>query len=592
MKSPFATTYRTHTCGELRAAHASESVVVTGFVHGRPDDDGGPSFELRDRYGIVRVVLPKAADVRLNTAYERVAPESVIQVEGVVALRKEADPAQDTGEVEVTAKTITLVSASEPLPPEFQPGAPAPKLDDRLRLRQLDLRRLEMQKRLETRARFFLSLRTALANQGFVEVETPHLAKWTPEATQSFVVPAPGGKVFALPGTPQLYKQLLMAGGVDRYFQIARCFRTEANVGPERQPEFTTLDIEMAYADEEDVFQVVDAIMSHAFLATLGKKIETPIARIPYADAVVRFGTDRPDLRFPLELQDLTLLASMNLETEAFEAAAGACAIVAKGRASDVDDATLGKIVAAAAASVGGQAKLAWLKVGMNGLLRGPDAERFQGAPGDGLRSTLELAQGDLVVVATARVRESAYQAGGDARLRLGKLLYKKEMAPDAPPALCLVTRFPFFEYDAANDGWNPARHPFTQPVPEDVAQMDTNKHAVRTKAYDIVMNGVELGAGSIRNHDLKLQKKIFAMFEYKPEDVISRFGTVLEAFRFGVPPHGGLAIGLDRMVALLLGLDAIDEVIAFPKAYDGKDPLVGAPSDIDKGLLKAMLGG
>jgi aspartyl-tRNA synthetase len=592
MTSPLATTFRTHTCGELRAANAGESVTIAGFVHGRPDDDGGPSFDVRDRYGVTRVVFPKSGGIELFRVYERLAPECVVRVEGTVAARAQRDPALETGDVEVTAKAIALLAKAEPLPPEFAPGSKEPKLEDRLRLRQLDLRRLEMQGRLAFRAKLILALRNALAQQGFVEVETPHLAKWTPEATQSFVVPAAGGKVFALPGTPQLYKQLLIAGGVDRYFQVARCFRNETRLGPEKQPEFTTLDVEMAYADEEDVLGVIDAVFAHAFEAALGQKIATPIPRLPYADAIVRYGTDRPDLRFGLELEDLTLLASLHLETPAFEDAAGACSIVAKGRAGDVQDAELSQVVSAAAASVGGQARVAWLKVGLNGLLRGPEVQRFAGAPADGLRETLGLAQGDLLVVVTARVRDAAYKAGGDARLRLGRILHPRETGRGGPHALALVTRFPFFEYDPASDGWNPARHPFTQPLEEDIARIDSDKHGVRAKAYDIVLDGVEVGAGSIRNHDLRLQQKVFEMFEYKRDEVQSRFGTVLEAFRFGVPPHGGFAVGLDRMIALLQGVEAIDEVIAFPKSREGTDPLTDSPTEMDKALLAAMLGG
>ena len=576
----FATTYRTHTCGDLTPDKAGQSVTVSGFV----DRRGEGSIGLRDRYGSAKLLLGRDAQPAVKKQWETLQPESVIQVSGKLVARPKAKPGEQDA-VDLHVEKLTLLAASEALPPEL--SSEEISLDDRLRYRNLDLRRQPMQDRLAFRSRFLHEVRTALHGQGFTEIETPLLTKWTPEATQSFVVPASAGRAFALPGTPQPYKQLLMAGGVDRYFQLARCFRNEQELTGEKQLEFTTLDVEMAFADEEDIYKTVDAVLSHVWSACVGSSIATPIPRLTYTEAMLKYGTDCPDLRFALEIQDLTLFASQAVSAH-FRDNAGCRAIRAEAAADVIGDNELNQLTSKLTKPNG--ATVSWFKVGPNRHLRGPATKLFQANDHhDLLQSHLPAQPGDVVVLIITKSRDAANKPAGAARKALGKAL--AATATSDKPAFVIVTRFPFFEYNSDDEAWVACRHPFTQPVAEDAQYVETDKTKVRTKAYDIVMNGVELGAGSIRNHDVALQRKIFEMFEYKPAEVEARFGAILDAFRFGVPPHGGFAIGVDRLLAMVQGVDDIADVIAFPKNRAGEDPLFSAPSTIDPEVLSSMLG-
>jgi aspartyl-tRNA synthetase len=577
---------RTHSCGELRAADAQKQVTLAGFVDRRVEaaEGGPPAIELRDASGKTRLVLAAAAPREAQEAFARLKPEDVVQASGLCVLRAKKDDAVATGEVELAARSIVLLSSAEPLPAAF--STVEPPLEERLRYRPLDLRRPIMQRRLAFRARLLHEVRGFLAGRGFLEIETPLLGKWTPEATRSFVVPAVPGKVFALPGTPQLHKQLLMAGGVERYFQIARCFRREERLTPERQLEFTVLDLEMAWADEADIWELVDALLAHVSKALLGVELKTPIQQLTYEEALSKYGTDRPDLRFGSPLSDLTALAGHAAAGPLSDAAGAGGGVKAFrlppfARAKEEDLDRLQDEVGAAAPGT-----LTWLKVGAGQKLSGPAAALFPGPLEAEMLRALAAATGDVVVFALSREKAAAAILGGAARAHLGRLC---KLGRDKH-AFAWVTHYPFYRYVPRAGVYEPCRQPFTQPRPEDLAQIESDKYAVRTKGYDLVLDGAELGGGSIRNHDLGLQRRIFHMFEYRPEDVEARFGAVLDAFRFGVPPHGGIAIGVDRLVALLQGLEAIGEVIAFPKASDGTDPLLDAPSPMDPGLLRSFL--
>ncbi|HVY61218.1 MAG TPA: aspartate--tRNA ligase [Planctomycetota bacterium] len=577
----FATTYRTLTCGELGASHIGKTVTLAGFVDRRNEN----MVQLRDRYGTAKLLLTREAPAALRNQWERLQPEYVISATGKVVARPKMGPGDRGDQVDVNVEKVEVLSASEPLPPEL--AADTVELDDRLRYRNLDLRRPAMQERLAFRSRFLQEIRSSLHGQGFTEIDTPLLTKWTPEATQSFVVPAGAGRAFALPGTPQSYKQLLMAGGVDRYFQLARCFRHENELTAEKQLEFTTLDVEIAFADEEDIFKAIDGLVSHVWGRMLGATIATPIPRITYEQAMRKYGTDCPDLRFSLEIQDISLFATQ-AASPAFREGAGARAIRAEAAAEIVGDNELNQIAQKLTRPNG--ATVSWVKVGANRQLRGPGARLFQGNDHHDLMNTHVPCQpGDVLLVILTKTYEAVNKPAGLARKHLGKAL-SASVAADKP-AFAIITRFPFYEYAADDEAWNPCRHPFTQPIAEDIPLMETNKYQVRTMGYDLVLNGIEIGAGSIRNHDVALQRKVFEMFEYKPQEVETRFGAILDAFRFGCPPHGGFAIGMDRLLALVQGQEDIAEVIAFPKNRNGEDLMFAAPAPIDQDVLAALLG-
>ncbi|HVY61219.1 MAG TPA: amino acid--tRNA ligase-related protein, partial [Planctomycetota bacterium] len=400
--------------------------------------------------------------------------------------------------------------------------------------------------------------------------------------------------------SPQLYKQLLMASGMDKYFQISKCFRNEPRLTPDRQPEFTVLDMEMAFVDEDDVYPIVDGLLAHIWAKIVGRRLETPVKRITYAEAMEKYGTDRPDLRFELELGDITAAAARwpvpaireamhPVEDALAEGQVRGVPVLRALRVPGVGAALDGFLpgIGAELRPLGQDAQLFHFKV-IEGLrLVGPLAKHFDEGLSKELCSATGGRAGDVVFLVAAPNRASANAVAAELRLRVAREL---NLVDRTRHELLWVNEFPFWEYDPRAQGWTGCRHPFTQPLDSDLMKLETEKYSVRAKAYDLVLNGVELGAGSIRNHDVHVQQRVFDMFEYKREDVYKRWGFVLEAFKFGVPPHGGLSIGLDRLIAQLLGVDAMDEVIAFPKDRNGNDPMVDAPTKIDPGYVRQML--
>ncbi|MFC1707017.1 aspartate--tRNA ligase [Planctomycetota bacterium] len=576
--SQFATEYRTHTCGELRGENAGEKTTLAGFVDRKVEE---ASFLLRDGHGKSLVVADATVGPELQGQVEDLPLGAVIRIEGEVATRGQSDGDLPTGEIHVVPASLEVLSHAEPMPPDLEEeeiGSP-----DRIQCRHLDLRREEMQERLRFRALFLLELRSYLISQGFSEVETPLLTRWSTDDTASYLVPTAANLVYALPGTPQLYKQLLIVGGCERYFQVARCFRKEEKLTPDRQPEYNVLDVEMAYVDEEDVLDLVDGLMAHIWKSVLGRERSGPIPRLTYEEVMLRFGTDRPDLRFGLEIRAMTeaLSACAPFKEVLAEGGVGR-ALRVPGASSKLDDAFLDELGTRFEEIA--DYKLVWLRVGEGGAVAGPEAEQLD----SGVAEELQAERDDVVLLIGAAHRSGAERVAGAVRSLLGQELGLIDRDRNE---LVWVYRFPFFEFDADAESWAACRHPFTRPLDEHMGLLDDEekKHTVLTKSYDLVLNGHELGAGSIRNHELDLQRRIFKMFEYEDDEVERRFGAVLGAFRYGAPPHGGLAVGLDRFLAQLQGSDAIADVIAFPKATDCTDPLAGSPSQLDEELVDEM---
>ncbi len=569
---------RTHTAGELRASDVGATVAVCGWVANRRDHGGVVFLDIRDHTGVVQVVIdPEAAG--LDVA-KRVRSEWVLRVEGAVRARPAGTVNTDmpTGEIEVDARTIEVLNESEP--PPF-PLDDRVEVDEVLRLRHryLDLRRDSMQRNLRMRSAVNAAMRAAMTDQGFVEVETPLLIASTPEGSRDFVVPSRlnPGEFYALPQSPQLLKQLLMVGGLDRYFQIARCLRDE-DLRADRQFEFSQLDIEMTFADQEDVLDAVTHAVLAAAEAVRPGEAAAAIPRMTWHEGMERFGSDKPDTRFGLELVELTEVFA----TTEFRAFAGVEAV--KGvRVPEGGDTSRSQLDALTdrAKSLGAPG-LVWMRVRDGGTLESPVAKFLSEAEQIGVVDALGAKAGDLVLIA-AGARSMVWHVLGQLRLALGR-----------PPigeglAFLWITDFPLFE-GVADDG-RPiaAHHPFCAPHPDDVGLMDTDPLAVRSQSYDLVLNGWELGSGSVRIWRPEMQQKVFSLLGLDPEVAQARFGFLLDAFRYGAPPHAGFAVGVDRFVAILAGEENIREVIAFPKTQSGQDPLTNAPSPLDDKQLKEL---
>jgi aspartyl-tRNA synthetase len=581
--------YRTHTCGELRASHAGQQVTLAGWVHRRRDHGGLVFLDLRDRYGIVQVTIKPDLPPETLELVSNIRFEWVLQVVGTVERRPSSmeNPRMETGEIEVIAAQVVALNPSRTLP--FMVSGEEQDVDDNMRLkyRYLDLRRERMSRNMILRHRVIKFMRDYLDKQGFIEIETPILFKATPEGARDYLVPSRlyPGQFYALPQSPQQLKQLLMVAGVDRYFQIARCFRDEDLRG-DRQPEFTQLDVEMSFVHRDDVLAMVEGLYTAMIpvVAPHKRLLSVPWQKLSHHDALEKYGTDKPDLRFGMQLLDVTDLfagSEFKVFQSAREAGGAIKCIVAPGCADysrrELDELT------ELARSLGAKG-LATLGL-TDAAPKGSAAKFITAAEIESLRAQTSAKSGDLLLFA-ADARAAANKVLGGLRLYFRD---KLELADKDVMAFAWVVDFPMFAWNEENKKWDAEHHPFTMPQLEDLARFETNPAEILSDAYDMVCNGYELASGSIRIHRSDIQLKVFELLGLSGDEIERKFGHMLEAFEYGAPPHGGVAPGIDRLVMLLADEPNIREVIAFPKNQGGRDVMADAPSEVDPAQLKEL---
>ena len=567
---------RTHEAGVLREEHAGQSVTLTGWVARRRDHGGVAFLDLRDGSGIAQVVVRE--DLMQGTAAHDLRAEYCVRVVGQVRVRPEGNRnnALPTGAVEVAASEVEVLSASAPLPFPLDDDGPIGD-EVRLRYRYLDLRRSGPAQVLRTRSKITRAIRRVLDERDFLDIETPTLTRSTPEGARDFLVPVrlQPGSWYALPQSPQLFKQLLMVAGMERYYQIARCYRDE-DFRADRQPEFTQLDIEMSFPDEQDLYELSEAVMSRIWSDVLELEIPTPFPRMTYDEAMRRFGVDRPDVRFGVELVDMTAYFA-DTPFRVFQSPHVGAVVMPGGAATP----RKGFDAWQEWAKQRGARGLAYVSFGEDGELAGPVAKNLSESERAGLREAVGASVGDAAFFA-AGPRTDALALLGAARLEIGRRL---GLMDDSRWEFLWVTDFPMFEpvTDAAGaqTGWTAVHHPFTAPAATHAESFHTDPADVPARAYDLILNGSELGGGSIRIHSSDIQRRVFDVIGLSPEQAQEQFGFLLEAFSFGPPPHGGIAFGIDRIAAMVTGAESIREVIAFPKTGGGGDPLTGAPTAI-----------
>ncbi|MDA8425798.1 MAG: aspartate--tRNA ligase [Treponema sp.] len=608
---------RSSTCGALRKADTGAAVVLNGWVHRRRDHGGISFVNLRDRYGITQVVVDADADETLRKTADELKFEYCVSVVGRVRARPDSmvNKDMDTGEIEVVADSIQILSRCETLPFMIDEESDA-KEELRLKYRYLDLRSFGMQRRLALRHEVALAVREHLAGQGFYEIETPTFIKSTPEGARDYLVPSRlyPGKFYALPQSPQLYKQILMVSGMDKYFQIARCYRDEDARG-DRQPEFTQIDIEMSFVKRDDILELVEGMMGYVFKKTLGVELPARFRRLGFDEAIDLYGTDKPDLRFAMEMQDLGELALRTsfqafkdalAEGEARRVAAAAKGVTQEGGAvkalvvSGKADYSRKQIEELEAAAKIYRAKgMAWMKVspaaeaGGAPRLEGGASKFFAGLEAE-LVAALGAKAGDLILMVADARKRVACQSLGAVRSKLGKDLglYDPSRHPEASAKrfeFAWIVDFPMFEWNEDEATWDTAHHMFTMPQERYHPTLESDPGSVKGDLYDLVMNGFELASGSIRIHDPELRSRIFTIVGFSEEEGQKKFGFLTEAFKYGPPPHGGIAPGLDRLVMLMAGETSIKEVIAFPKNSFAVSPMDDCPSEVDQHQLDEL---
>ena len=588
---------RSHYCNEPRAEQIGSRVTLCGWVNRRRDHGGVIFVDLRDRTGVVQVVFSPEHNAEVHQRAHELRSEYVLRVTGVVASRPEEtlNPKLPTGMIEVNAERLEILNRSGALP--FQLDDEGVGEETRLTHRFLDLRRPEMQQNLMFRHRLTQAVRRYLDESGFLEIETPMLTRSTPEGARDYLVPSRvnPGQFYALPQSPQLFKQLLMISGYDRYFQVARCFRDE-DLRADRQPEFTQIDLEMSFAEPEDVMAVTEGVMARAFQEALGLELPLPIPRMTYAEVMRRYGLDAPDIRIDLELTDITeQMKNTGFKVFAQIAASdgpggergavkvlrvpGGAALTRK----QIDDYT-------AFVGIYGAKGLAWIKI--NGPWReegwqSPIVKFFSDGEKDAIVAATGAETGDILFFGADRIA-TVNEALGRLRVKVGR---EMGLVRDVPFSFVWVTEFPLLDWDNDARRHVAVHHPFTAPMAEDLGRIEAggSLDGVRSRAYDLVLNGTEVGGGSIRIHDPKLQLKMLELLDISPEEAEEKFGFLLKALEYGAPPHGGLALGLDRLVAIMRGAESIRDVIAFPKTQKAACPLTQAPSAVDPAQLREL---
>ncbi len=577
---------RTHTCGELRTRHVDKTVTLMGWVDRRRDHGGLIFIDIRDRYGKSQIVFNPKTNQKVYEKAKELRPEFVIAVRGLVANRPEESLNQKlvTGEIEIRANELKILNAAKT--PPFQIIADVDVSEElRLKYRYLDLRRPDMQKNILLRHKVSQIVRRYFDENNFVEIETPYLMKSTPEGARDFLVPSRlhKGKFYALPQSPQTYKQILMVAGFDRYFQIVRCFRDE-DLRADRQPEFTQIDVEMSFVQEDDIFMVVEGLMKRIFQEVLGEALKYPILRLSYDEAIRRFGVDKPDLRFGMEIQTVTdLLSATDFKVFSSVIAAGGniAGIAVPGGASfsrsQLDE--LNEFVT----QFGAKGALP-LKV-ESGTLKGSASKFLSSEIQIKLIEKFEAAPGDLILL-IADQNETLYRSLGALRLHLGR---KLNLIDTSIHRLLWVVDFPLLEFDEEQGRYVAMHHPFTSPKEEDFESMEKEPEKIRARAYDLVLDGNEIAGGSIRIHRKDIQMKMFKLLGISPEEAEKKFGFLLHAFEYGAPPHGGIAFGFDRLVMILAGEKSIRDVIPFPKTASAISLMDGAPSDVDPPQLEEL---
>ena len=583
-------------CGALREKDVGRAVTVMGWAQNKRDMGGVIFIDVRDREGTLQVVFDaeklSAEDFK---AAETLKLESVIGVTGVLRMRdrETRNPRLETGTVELAASELEVLSEAETLPFQLE-DADSVREELRLKYRFLDIRRPKMYKNLRFRAEIVRAVCDFLDNQGFIQVETPMLTKSTPEGARDYLVPSRvhKGKFYALPQSPQIFKQLLMVGGIDKYYQIARCFRDE-DLRADRQPEFTQVDLEMSFVDQEQILELLEQMFKFIFEKNMGIKFAEPFPRLTWRQCMDTYGTDKPDLRFDLPIIDLTELArgcGFSVFRKAVDSGGFVRAINVKG-CEDFSRGTIEELTAKAQSY--GAKGMAWIAIKEDGSHYSILTKYFSKEEFDRLLAAVGAQAGDFILFCADKY-DIVCRTLGNLRLDIADML---DLRKKDDYKFLIVTDFPEFEYSEEEGRYVPTHHPFTMPYPEDIPYLLTDPARVRAQAYDVVLNGYELGSGSIRIHRREIQQKMFEVLGFSEEEIHERFGFLVNAFRYGTPPHGGFAFGLDRLAMLMLGEDSLREVIAFPKTKDGGCPMTGAPDAVDReqldilGLTQAFAG-